>query len=89
MSKDLLQFNSEFDVFTRKPVQHAVQETDVVIYNPIAPIEQSDLEFLIPTDFDTYVDPDMKLYIPGKFTKADGTDLDATNHTARTNNCLH
>jgi hypothetical protein len=58
MSKDVLQFvSSEFDVFTRKPIQHAVQATDVVIYKPIAPIEQSDLEFLIPTDFDKYVDP--------------------------------
>jgi hypothetical protein len=63
MSNDVLQFvSSEFEVFTRKPIQHAVQATDVVIYMPIAPIEQSDLEFLIPTDFDTYVDPNIKLY---------------------------
>jgi len=56
--KDLLQFvSSEFDVFTRKPVQHAVQATDVVMYKAIAPIQQSDLEFLIPTDCDTYADP--------------------------------
>jgi len=56
--KDILQFiSSKFDVFTRKPVKHAVQTTDVVIYKPIAPIEQRDLEFLIPTDCDTYVDP--------------------------------
>jgi len=58
MSKDVLQFvSSESDVFTRKPIQHAVQATDIVIYKPIAPIEQSDLQFLIPTDFYTYVDP--------------------------------
>ena len=35
------------------------------------------------------MDPDIKLYICGKFTKTDGTDLDATNHTAGTNNFLH
>jgi len=70
--KDVLHFVSrEFNVFTRKPVQHAVQTTDVLVYNPIAPIEQSDVEFLIPTDFDTYVDPDINLYIRGKFTKGD------------------
>ena len=33
--------------------------------------------------------PDIKLYICGKFTKADGTDLDATDYTAGTNNFLH
>jgi len=88
--KDLLQFvSSEFDVFTRKPVQHAVQATDVVIYKPIGPIEQSDLKFLIPADLDTYVDPNIKLYIRDKFTKADGTDLDATGYTVGTNNFLH
>jgi len=44
--KDVLQLvSSEFDVFIRKPVEHAVLATDVVIYKPIAPIEQSDLEF--------------------------------------------
>jgi len=38
--KDVLQFvSSEFYVFTRKPVQRAVQATDVVIYKPIAPSE--------------------------------------------------
>jgi len=58
MSKDVLQFvSSEFDFFTRKPVQHAFQAAGVVIYKPIAPIEQSDLVFLITTDFDTYMDP--------------------------------
>jgi len=90
MSKDVLQFvSSEFDVFTRKAIQHAVQATDVVIYKAIAPIEQSDLQFLIPKDFDTYVDPDIELYIRGKLIKADGTALDETDHTAGTNDFLH
>jgi len=44
---------------------------------------------LIPTDFDTYVDPNIKLYIRGKFTKSDGTYLHATDHTAGTKNFLH
>jgi hypothetical protein len=60
-----------------------------VIYKPIAPIEQNDLEFLIPADSDTYVDPDIKNYISGKFRKADETDLDATEYTAGGNNFLH
>jgi hypothetical protein len=36
---------SEFDIFARNPAQHAIQETNVVVYKPIASIDQSDLEF--------------------------------------------
>ena len=58
-------------------------------YKPIASVEQSDLEFLIPADNDTYVDLNIKPYIPGKLNKADGTNLDNTDFTAVTNNFLH
>jgi hypothetical protein len=51
--KDLVFVSSEFDVFDRKPVQHAIHESNVVVYKPIASIDQSDLEFLIPADNDT------------------------------------
>jgi len=87
--KDLAFMSSESDIFARKPVQHAIHETNVVVYKPIASIDQSDLEFLIPADYDTYVEHDIKIYIRGKFTKADGTAVDATDHTASTNNFLH
>jgi len=80
---------SEFDIFARKPVQHAIHETNVVVYKHTASIDQSDLKFLIPADYDTYVDSDIKIYTRGKFTKADGTVLDATDHTAGKNNFLH
>jgi len=60
-----------------------------VTYKTIASAEQSDLEFLIPVDNDTYVDLNMKLYIRGKIIKADGTNLDNTDFTAVTNNFLH
>ena len=56
---------------------------------PIASVDQIDLEFLIPSDDDTYIDLDIKLYIRGKVTKADGTALDNTDFTAVTNNFLH
>jgi len=51
--KDLVFVSSEFDVFDRKPVPHAIHESNVVVYKPIASIDQSDLEFLIPADYDT------------------------------------
>jgi len=59
-----------------------------VTYKPIASAEQSDLEFLIPAD-DTYDELNIKLYIRGKLTKADGKSLDNTDFTAVTNNFLH
>jgi hypothetical protein len=61
----------------------------VVVYKPIAPIDHSDMEFLIPVHSDTYVERDLKIYIRGTFTKADKTDIDATDYTAGANNFLH
>jgi len=48
-----LSVSSEFDIFARKPVQTSVHETIETVYKPIAPVDQSDLEFLIPADNDT------------------------------------
>jgi hypothetical protein len=86
---DLTLASSEFDIFAPKPVQNAINDTYEVVYKSLAPIDQSDLEFLIPTDLDTYVNPDIKLYIRGEFTKPDGSDLDMSDHTAGVNNFLH
>ena len=87
MSQTGLAFvSSEFDVFPPKPVQQAIQDTKVVHYKPVASVDQSDLEFLVPADYDTYIDTDFKLYVSGKLIKADGSDLDASDHTASVNN---
>jgi len=86
---DLAFVSSEFHIFARKVVQLAIHETHVVHYKPIASVDQNDLEFLIPADYDTYIDPDIKLYVKGKLTKADGSALDASDHTAGANNFLH
>ena len=81
--------SSEFDIFTRKPVQESILETLDVVYKSIASVDQSDLEFLIPADNETYIDPDIKLYFRGKLTKIDGTVLDEKDFTSVTNNFLH
>ena len=57
---------SEFDIFARKPVQESILETLGVFYKPIASVDQSDLEFLIPADSETYIDLDIKVYVHGK-----------------------
>jgi hypothetical protein len=80
---------SEFDIFAPKPVQNSIRDSDELVYKTLAPIDQSDLVFLIPADFDTYLNPDIKLYIGGKFTKPDGGDLNTSEHTAGLNNFLH
>ena len=81
--------SSEFDIFEPKPVQSAVLGTTEVIYKPTAGVEPSDLEFVVPADNDTYIDTNIHLYVRGKLTKADGTNLDATDFTAGTSNLLH
>ena len=48
-------------------------------YKPIASVDQSDLEFLIPADNDTYIDPNEKIYVRSKLSKAGGTALDNTD----------
>ena len=79
MSANTVSVSSEFDIFASKHIQSAVADTTEVKYKPIASVDQSDQDFLIPSDDDTYIDLDIKLYIRGKLTKADGTALDNTD----------
>jgi len=83
-----ISLSSEFVLFAPIPIHTSVVETTEVTFKPIASVEQSDLEFLIPADNDTYVDLKIKLYIRGKLTKADGTNLGNTDFTEVTNNFL-
>ena len=46
----------------------------VIHYNPITSIDQRDLDFLIPADYGTYIDTDIKL--KGRLTKAGGSTPD-------------
>jgi len=61
-----------FDIFARKLVQTSTLEATETAYKPIASVDQSDLGFLIPADYDTYVGLNIHLYFRGKLTKADG-----------------
>jgi len=54
---DLAFVSREFDIFVLKAGQLWIQDSKVVHYKPIASVDQSDLEFLIPADYDTYIDP--------------------------------
>ena len=61
MAADALSVSSEFDIFAQKPVQTFVQETVETTYRPIASVDQSDLEFIITADNDTYTDLNKRL----------------------------
>jgi hypothetical protein len=89
MSAEMASVSTEFDIFAPKPVQGAIQETVEVTYKPIATIDQTDLEFNIPADSDTYMDTNIHLYVCGKLTTSDGKDLNAEDFTSVTNNFLH
>jgi hypothetical protein len=77
-----------FDIFASKPIETSIHETIETIYKPIAPVYQSDLEFLIPAD-DTYIDQNITLYFRGKLVSGEGKHFEATDYTAVTNNFLH
>ena len=89
MSAETVSVCREIDIFPRKPIETSVLETIETVYKPIAPVRQSDLEFLISADLDTYIDLDIKLYIRGKLVSGEGKDLDAKYFTVVTNNFLN
>ena len=70
--------SSEFDIFAHKPVKTSVLETIETIFIPIASVDQSDLEFLIPVENITYIDLNIRLFVRGKLTAADGKALEET-----------
>jgi len=81
--------SSEFGIFMHRPIQTAVLGTVETVYKPFAPVEQIDLEFLIPGDSDTYIDLNIKLYVRGKLVSSSRKDVDLTDSTAVANNLLH
>jgi len=44
---------TDFDIFGRKPKQSSTVETNQTICRPIASVDQTDIEFIIPGDIDT------------------------------------
>jgi len=86
---EILSLSSDFDIFAHKPIKTSILETVETVYKPIAHMEQSDLEFLVPADSDTYIDLDIKLYVRGKLVTGEGKDLDNKDFTAVTNNFFH
>jgi len=66
MSVETVSVSCEFGIFAPKPIQTSILETTETAYKPKASVNQSDLEFLITADNDTYIDLNIKLR--GKLT---------------------
>jgi hypothetical protein len=60
----------------KKPVQSAVLGTMVAQYQPIAPVDQPDIEFVIPGD-ESYIDKNIDIMIRAKLIKPNGQALDS------------
>ena len=78
-----------FEMFGRKPKQSSTVETNETIYRRMASVDQTDIEFVIPGDSDTYVDLELKLFVKGKLQTEDNADLPETDYTAVMNCLLH
>ena len=48
--------SSEFNIFRHRTIQTAVLGTVETVYKTLDPVEQNDLEFMIPEDSDTYIE---------------------------------
>jgi hypothetical protein len=61
MAANTVSVSSEFDIFADRPVQTSTLNTEEVAYKPIASIDQSDLEFVIHEDDNSYIDNNMQI----------------------------
>ena len=66
MKAEEFSFRTEFDVFAQKPVQTSVQETIETKLRRTASVDQSDLDFLVPAENDTYIDFNIIQFVRGK-----------------------
>jgi hypothetical protein len=81
---EIASVSSEFEIFAHRPIQTSVLGTVEIVYKPITPVYRNDLDFLIPSDSDTYIDLDR-----GKLFYCAGKNVDLKNTTVVANNLLH
>ena len=70
-------------------MQSSIVETIEEPHKPVSGVDQCDVEFLVPATSDMYIDPNIKVFIRGRLTKTNRTDLDESDSTGVTNNLLH
>ena len=77
----------QFHIFAKKTVHSAVQSLRVTHY--IACVDQSNHEFMIPSEAEMYVNLDIQLLVPGKLVAQDGSSLELVDTTTVFKNLLH
>lgn len=80
---------TEFDIFVKRPVQRAMLSSRVTHYKPIAAMDQSDLDYVIPSYPETCMDLVIRMSLRGKYLSQDGYALDPTVSTTVVNILLH
>ena len=81
MAADVVSASTDFEIFITRLVQTSTLEKLETSYKPIDALDQSDLEFLVPADQETYIDLNIQLNIRGKLTKVDGMDVELPDTT--------
>jgi len=79
----------EFDIFVKRPVQSAMLLSRVTHYKSIAPVDQSDLEFVIPGEAETYMYLDIHMSVRGKLMSQDDSALVPNDSTTVVDNLFH
>jgi hypothetical protein len=74
----------EFDIFADRPVQTSTEKIVEIAHKTIISVDQSDLKFVIPQNDNSYIVPNMQIYIKGQLVGAAGAELSNTDYTART-----
>lgn len=71
-----------FDVLAKKPAQSAIIGTRGTRFKPIGPVDQSDVELVLPGDHKTYIDLNGHMIVHGEIANLDGSEFDATEQTS-------
>jgi len=85
---EITSISCDFGIFAHKPVQKSVLGIIENAYKPIAPVDQNELEFLIPADKENYIRLDIQLYVRGKFFSSSENNVEVSDNTGVTNNLL-
>ena len=80
--------SSACNIFMLMSIQTAVLGIVEAVYKSLAPVDQNDLEFVIPDDSDAHIGLDTKLYFRGKLVSSSGKDVDLKDTIAVSNNLL-
>lgn len=78
-----------FYIFTKRPAQSAVLSSRVTDYKHITPVDQSEVDFVIHSDTENYMDIDIHMSLRGKLVSQNRSALDPADSTTVGKDLLH